>query len=91
MPALFTQASGGTLAAKSAIRVKEAADGETAMANCVYLAPGGRQMKLAPGAQGEIIMRITDDPAGEQLQARGRLSVPLGRAALSRAGPSPPS
>ena len=31
-------------------------------ANCAYLAPGGRQMKLAAGPKGEIILRITDDP-----------------------------
>jgi two-component system, chemotaxis family, protein-glutamate methylesterase/glutaminase len=63
MPALFTQPLAASLAAKSAIRVKEAADGETAAPNCVYLAPGGKQMKLAPGGQGEILVRITDDPA----------------------------
>jgi two-component system, chemotaxis family, protein-glutamate methylesterase/glutaminase len=62
MPAFFTQALAAALAAKSAVRVKEAADGETAVANCIYIAPGGKQMKLAPGAQGEIVVRITDDP-----------------------------
>jgi two-component system chemotaxis response regulator CheB len=63
MPALFTQPLAASLAAKSSIRVKQGADGETAVPNCVYLAPGGRQMKLAPGPQGEILIRITDDPA----------------------------
>lgn len=62
MPALFTQPLAASLAAKSSVRVKEAADGETAVPNCVYLAPGGRQMKLTPGPQGEILIRITDDP-----------------------------
>jgi len=62
MPALFTQPLAASLAAKSAIRVKEAEDGETAQANCAYIAPGGRQMKLLRGARGEAIVRITDDP-----------------------------
>lgn len=62
MPALFTQPLAASLAAKSAIRVKEAEDGETAQANCAYIAPGGRQMKLLRGARGETTVRITDDP-----------------------------
>jgi len=62
MPALFTQPLAASLAKKSAIRVKEAEDGEGGLANCAYLAPGGRQMKLIPGAGGEIVIRITDDP-----------------------------
>lgn len=62
MPALFTKALASSLAAKSAIHVKEAEDGETALVNCAYIAPGGRQMKLLRGARGEAIVRITDDP-----------------------------
>src|SRR5208337_3094078 len=62
MPALFTQALAASLAAKSALGVKEAADGETAQANRAYIAPGGRQMKLLRGARGEAVVRITDDP-----------------------------
>lgn len=62
MPAMFTKPLADSLDKKSALRVKEAQDGEVAQASCAYLAPGGRQMKLAPGPKGEIIMRITDDP-----------------------------
>jgi two-component system, chemotaxis family, protein-glutamate methylesterase/glutaminase len=62
MPAPFTRSLAASLAAKSAIAVKEAEDGEHARANCAYVAPGGRQMKLAPGPRGETIVRITDDP-----------------------------
>jgi two-component system chemotaxis response regulator CheB len=62
MPAMFTQALADSLNKKSAIRVKEAQDGETAQANCAYVAPGGRHMKLAAGAKGEIVVRIADDP-----------------------------
>jgi two-component system chemotaxis response regulator CheB len=62
MPAMFTQPLAVSLDKKSAIRVKEAQDGEAAQANCAYVAPGGRQMKLSAGPKGEIILRITDDP-----------------------------
>lgn len=63
MPAMFTQPLAESLDKKSAIRVKEARDGEAAEANCAYLAPGGRQMKLGAGPKGEIIVHINDDPA----------------------------
>lgn len=62
MPALFTQPLALSLDKKSAIRVKEARDGEAAQANWAYVAPGGRQMKLAAGPKGEIVLCITDDP-----------------------------
>jgi two-component system chemotaxis response regulator CheB len=62
MPPLFTDALAQRLSSKSAIPVREARDGETARPDCVYLAPGGRQMKLWPGRSGEIEIRITDDP-----------------------------
>jgi two-component system, chemotaxis family, protein-glutamate methylesterase/glutaminase len=62
MPALFTHPLAASLDKKSALRVKEAQEGEVAQANCAYLAPGGRHMKLAAGTKGEIILRITDDP-----------------------------
>jgi two-component system, chemotaxis family, protein-glutamate methylesterase/glutaminase len=62
MPPLFTHALAERLQTKSAIRVKEAVHGEIAVAGCAYIAPGGRQMKLAPGPAGEILIQITDDP-----------------------------
>jgi len=62
MPALFTGPMAASLAAKSSLRVREASDGEQAVANCVYIAPGGAQMKLAPGPTGGVLIRITDDP-----------------------------
>ena len=61
MPALFTEPLAQSLQAKSAIKVKEAADGEIAKAGFAYIAPGGRQMKLAPTASGDIQIRVTDD------------------------------
>ena len=62
MPPLFTQSLAASLDKKSAIRVKEAQNGEVARANCAYLAPGGRHMRLAAGPKGEILVAITDDP-----------------------------
>jgi two-component system chemotaxis response regulator CheB len=62
MPPMFTHALAESLQKKCAIRVKEAAEGEAAAAGCVYLAPGGRQMKLDAGKRGDIVVRLTDDP-----------------------------
>jgi two-component system chemotaxis response regulator CheB len=62
MPPHFTEALAQRLESKSALTVKEAQDGESAQPDFVYLAPGGRQMKLAQGQSGEITIRITDDP-----------------------------
>ena len=62
MPPMFTQPLAASLDRKSALRVKEAQDGEIAQANCAYLAPGGTQMKLAAGPRGEVVLRLADDP-----------------------------
>ncbi len=62
MPAHFTEALAQRLQTKSAIGIKEAQDGEIAKADWVYLAPGGRQMKVSPGKSGEIVIHVTDDP-----------------------------
>lgn len=62
MPPIFTQALATSLNQKCALHVKEAEDGEAVLANAVYLAPGGRHMKVASGRQGEVTIRITDDP-----------------------------
>jgi len=62
MPPLFTRALAERLDTLSGIPVKEAQNGEIAHANCVYLAPGGRQMKVKPGPRGEIVVCINDDP-----------------------------
>jgi two-component system chemotaxis response regulator CheB len=62
MPPHFTEALAQRLQSKSALQVKEAQNGEIARADCVYIAPGGQQIKLSPGPQGEIVVCITDDP-----------------------------
>lgn len=63
MPPIFTATLAKTLDKKSAIRVKEAEDGEIALPGTAYIAPGGKQMKItAVGAQKDQLIRITDDP-----------------------------
>jgi len=63
MPPIFTQSLAKSLGVKCSIEVKEAADGEPLRPNTVYIAPGGRQMKVVAGADGKTrIIRVTDDP-----------------------------
>jgi two-component system chemotaxis response regulator CheB len=62
MPPVFTQSLAENLDSKCALRVCEAADGMSAEADTVYIAPGGRQMRLAPGPDGRKVIQITDDP-----------------------------
>ncbi len=62
MPPLFTQSLAENLDAKCALRVREAAHEEIAEPNTVYIAPGGRQMRIAPVPDGRKIIQITDDP-----------------------------
>lgn len=63
MPPVFTKSLAASLDAKCALRVKEAQEAEPIQPNTVYIAPGGKQMKLAASADGRNrIIRITDDP-----------------------------
>ncbi len=62
MPPLFTSALAERLNSISALGVKEGEDGEKAVAGRVYIAPGGRHMRIEQGQKGEIVVRITDDP-----------------------------
>ncbi len=63
MPAAFTLSLAESLNKKCAIEVKEAADGEVVRPNVAYLAPGGKQMKVALNADGKgKIIRVTNDP-----------------------------
>ena len=62
MPPLFTQSLAASLDAKSALVVREAVDGENIQAGTVYIAPGGRQMKIILVEEGKIALRITDEP-----------------------------
>ncbi|MFC1643447.1 chemotaxis protein CheB, partial [Myxococcota bacterium] len=62
MPPIFTRSLAASLDAKCSLRVKEGEDGETVKPRTVYLAPGGKHMKVTPTALGGGAIRITDDP-----------------------------
>ena len=63
MPPVFTRSLADNLNAKCALTVKEAENGENIRAGIVYIAPGGKQMKLKASADGRNRMiRITNDP-----------------------------
>jgi two-component system, chemotaxis family, protein-glutamate methylesterase/glutaminase len=62
MPPMFTQSLANSLAAKCKLSVKEVENGETMLPSTVYIAQGGRHMKIAPGPGGETVLRVTDDP-----------------------------
>ena len=62
MPPIFTQTLAESLSGKCVLRVFEASHGQTAEADTVYIAPGGRQMRLAPAPDGRSMIQITDDP-----------------------------
>ena len=61
MPPVFTKSLADSLALKCAIRVREAAHGEAIVANTAYIAPGGRQMRLEPGPEGQPLVHLSDD------------------------------
>lgn len=63
MPPLFTATLAKSLAARCAIPVKEAEDGEALRPGTAYLAQGGRQMRIALTADAKTkVLRVTDDP-----------------------------
>lgn len=63
MPPVFTKSLAASLNKKCALTVKEAEDQEIIVANTIYIAPGGKQMKLVAAADGRHrLIRITDDP-----------------------------
>jgi two-component system chemotaxis response regulator CheB len=63
MPPMFTKSLAKSLDSKCALSVHEAKDGEPLKANTVYIAPGGKQMKIVAGADGrQRVIKITNDP-----------------------------
>lgn len=63
MPPVFTKSLATSLNAKCALTVKEAEDREPLKDNTVYIAPGGKQMKLIASADGtNRQIKITQDP-----------------------------
>ena len=62
MPPVFTQSLAESLSSVCALKVREAADGLFAEADTVYIAPGGRQMRLVASPEGRMVIQICDDP-----------------------------
>lgn len=63
MPPVFTKSLAASLDKKCALQVKEAVDKEPILPNTVYIAPGGKQMKLVAAADGRHrLIKITNDP-----------------------------
>jgi two-component system chemotaxis response regulator CheB len=63
MPPLFTKSLANSLNSKSKLKVKEAQDGDIIEIGKIYIAPGGKQMKIVAGADGIARkIKITDDP-----------------------------
>ncbi len=63
MPPIFTKSLAASLNKKCQLLVKEATDREPVKANTVYIAPGGKQMRLVAAADGQHrLIQITNDP-----------------------------
>jgi two-component system, chemotaxis family, protein-glutamate methylesterase/glutaminase len=63
MPPIFTQSLAKSLDSKCALEVNEAKNGDSLRPNCVYIAPGGKQMKIVAATDGlQRLIKITDDP-----------------------------
>ncbi len=63
MPAGFTKSMADRLNELSKVNVKEAEDGDILRKGWVYIAPGGRHMKVEATADGKHKIRLTDEPA----------------------------
>jgi two-component system chemotaxis response regulator CheB len=61
MPPMFTRTLAESLDKQSPLKVKEAEHNELAQPNIVYIAPGGKQMKVTTGQGGGVLIQITDD------------------------------
>ncbi len=61
MPPMFTKSLADDLDRKCKMSVSEAAEGESVLPGHIYIAPGGRQMKVKQN-NGNVVICITDDP-----------------------------
>lgn len=69
MPPIFTAELAKSLSRQSSLKIVEAEDKMEINAKHIYIAPGGRQMKVTSDEEGKInIIRITKDPPEEYCQ-----------------------
>jgi two-component system chemotaxis response regulator CheB len=62
MPPVFTRSLAEDLDSKCRLKIREAQGGESLKPGEVYMAPGGRQMKVELVGTGRVL-KVTDDPA----------------------------
>jgi two-component system chemotaxis response regulator CheB len=62
MPPVFTKSLAESLDAKCQYEVREAQHNDLVRPDVIYIAPGGKQMRVAAGTGGNKIIQITDDP-----------------------------
>lgn len=62
MPPVFTKSLAESLDAKCQYEVREAQHNDAVRPDVIYIAPGGKQMRVAAGTGGAKIIQITDDP-----------------------------
>ena len=62
MPALFTSALAKSLGEKSAVRVVEAQSGARLEGGTVYIAPGGKHLRVTAAGAAERRTELTEDP-----------------------------
>ncbi|BDV01336.1 chemotaxis response regulator protein-glutamate methylesterase 1 [Thermodesulfomicrobium sp. WS] len=62
MPPVFTKSLAESLDAKCAYTVREAEHNDIVVPDTIYIAPGGKQMRVASGSAGLKVIQITDDP-----------------------------
>jgi len=62
MPPIFTRSLAESLSGKCRMPVREASHHEKSEPNMIYIAPGGKQMRLAASADVPCLIEITDDP-----------------------------
>ncbi len=61
MPPLFTQSLALSLQKKTSMPVVEAQNNTIAKPGCVYIAPGGKHMRIHSNSSDSILIQITDD------------------------------
>jgi len=62
MPPVFTKSLAESLDAKCQYEVREAENNDIVRPDVIYIAPGGKQMRVASGTGGVKVIQITDDP-----------------------------